>query len=148
MEKIYYSYEDFKTDILSLLPRLQENYDAVVTMARGGLCFAQAIAEAKNIRNIQLIQTALYNKTQKQSECLLIDNTDLSTCKHVLVVDDISDSGETLSKVMQHLQAKYPQITYETATLFYKRSSRYKPTYFIHQSSQWIDFFWEVDFNS
>ncbi len=146
MEKLYYSYEDFRKDVLALLPKLQNEYDTIVGISRGGLTFAQAIAEALDIRNLQTLRTVSYDTTQKRDDFLLIENTDLKLSKKVLVVDDISDSGETLLKVMQHLKVKYPHITFETVTLFYKETSLYKPTFYANISTQWINFFWEVDF--
>ncbi|NPA65422.1 MAG: phosphoribosyltransferase [Epsilonproteobacteria bacterium] len=146
MEKLYYSYEEFRLDVISLLPQLQKDYDTIIAIARGGLTFAQALAEALEIRNLQTISTLLYDGTTKKEDFSLYDTTNLQHSKKVLVVDDISDSGETLSKVMQHLEKKHPSITFETITLFYKRTSLFQPTYYIHESTQWINFFWEVDF--
>ena len=60
--------------------------------------------------------------------------------------DDISDSGETLVAIMQHLEDKYSDIEFKSATLFYKETSVYKPHFWINEANDWIDFFWERDF--
>jgi len=146
MEKLYYSYEDFRKDVLALLPKLQNHYDTLIGISRGGLTLTQALAEALDIRNVQTLRTISYDTTQKRDDFLLIDNTDLHLSKKVLIVDDISDSGETLLKVMRYLTTKYPKTTFETVTLFYKETSLYKPTFYANISTQWINFFWEVDF--
>ncbi|MEO1937062.1 MAG: phosphoribosyltransferase family protein [Sulfurimonas sp.] len=66
--------------------------------------------------------------------------------KKVLVVDDIADSGETLAHVMEYFQNNYPEVEFQSATLFYKKSSVYEPTYWVQEANVWIDFFWERDF--
>jgi hypoxanthine phosphoribosyltransferase len=65
----------------------------------------------------------------------------------VLLVDDISDSGGSLIKiikVLQELGAKKSNI--DTATIHYKKKSKFKPTYFAEQikDSDWINYPWEI----
>ena len=66
--------------------------------------------------------------------------------KRVLVVDDISDSGETLDAVMKSLACGNSEIEFKSATLFYKKTSVYEPHFWINEANDWIDFFWERDF--
>jgi len=147
MKKIYYDYETFKHDTRTLLQTLPKEFDAIVAISRGGLTLAQAIAESLNIRDLQTIQTQLYDQTQKRQTITIVDNTSLAqNYTKVLVVDDIADSGETLKEVMTHLQKRYPHIVFKSTTLFYKHTSVYEPTYWVKEANAWIEFFWEVDF--
>jgi xanthine phosphoribosyltransferase len=145
MKKLYYSYEDFKNDTRNLIVKLQP-YDTIIGISRGGLTLSQAIAEALDIRDVQTIQTQLYDTDKKRDLIFIVDNTSLKENTKVLVVDDIADSGETLKEVMGYLKKKYPKISFESATLFYKHSSCYEPTYWVREATCWIEFFWEVDF--
>ena len=147
MKKIYYSYDEFRTDTLQLLQKLpREEFDTIIGIARGGLTLAHMLSEALGIRNVQSISTQLYDDTQKR-DCITITETcSLETSKNVLLVDDIADSGETLKALYNHLTLTYPQLHFKTATLFYKQSSVYEPDYWIKEATAWIEFFWEVDF--
>jgi xanthine phosphoribosyltransferase len=145
MKKLYYSYTTFKSDTIKLLKMLNE-YDTIIGISRGGLTLSQAISEALDIRDVQTVQTRLYDCDKKRECITLIDNTYLRDNTKILVVDDIADSGETLKEVMEFLQNKYPTCSFESATIFYKKTSVYKPTYWINEATCWIEFFWEVDF--
>ena len=147
MKKLYYDYQTFKEDTNKLLQKIPNDYQAIIAISRGGLTFAQALSEALDIRDLQTIQTQLYDKEKKREHITIVDNTSLSNnYAKVLIVDDIADSGETLKAVVDHLQNRYPSICFETITLFYKQTSIYKPTYWIKEAKEWIEFFWEVDF--
>ena len=147
MEKKYYSYNMFKADTIQLLKTLQNSrFDTIVGLSRGGLSLAQAIAESLELRDLQTVQTQLYNTTEKNSSLRLVDNTSLKEGRKILVVDDIADSGETLQVVVSYLQKKYPTCDFESATLFYNKSSVYEPTYWVNEATCWIEFFWETDF--
>jgi xanthine phosphoribosyltransferase len=143
----YYTYEEFKQDTRELVKKVDnEDYDAIVGIARGGLMLSHALSEALEIRNVQTLRTELYDSSVKRDNFLMHDYTLLENLKRVLVVDDIADSGETLQKVIQHLEKRYPDIAFESATLFYKESSVYEPTYWVKEAKEWIEFFWESDF--
>jgi len=145
--KQYYSYPSFKKDLNTLLRQLVSfKADAIVGIARGGLCMAHCMAEGLDIREVQTIRTELYDKSCKRSEITIFDNCAFSNVKKVLVVDDIADSGETLENVMQYLEKKYPEIEFKSATLFYKKSSIYEPHFWVNEAKNWIEFFWEKDF--
>jgi len=143
----YYNYEEFREDTLALVGSFNaKKFDAIVGIARGGLILAHTVSEALQIRNVQTLRTELYDATSKRDNFVLHDFTSLEGLSEVLVVDDIADSGETLQKVMQHLEKKYPSVHFSSATLFYKDTSVYEPTYWVRDATEWIDFFWESDF--
>jgi len=57
--------------------------------------------------------------------------------KTILVIDDIADSGNTLHY--------YETLGFQTAALYYKKSSKHIPTYFgeIGEEDIWVVFPWE-----
>ncbi len=149
MQKIYYNYETFRNDTSTLLKELShENFDTIIGVARGGLTLAHMLSEALDIRNVQSISTQLYDDTQKRETITITDTTLLKSSKNVLIVDDIADSGETLKALYNHLTLTYPQTHFQTATLFYKKSSVFTPDYWVKEADAWIEFFWEADFRS
>jgi len=144
----YYNYENFKIDTNKLLKNVKEfDADSIVAVARGGLTLAHAMAEGLQIREVQSIRTELYDKQTKRDKIKIYDTCIFKKVTRVLVVDDISDSGETLKAVMQRLQIKHKDIEFKSVTLFYKKTSQYEPHFWINDADDWIDFFWERDFS-
>ena len=145
--KQYYPYETFRDDVKALRKELKTfEIDTIVGVARGGLTLAHALGESLELRRVETLRTELYDATQKREHFRLFGMCDLSGSKHVLVVDDIADSGETLEAVMKSLRKEYPEIVFTTATLFYKKSSCFEPDFWVHEAKAWIEFFWESDF--
>nr|WP_321267687.1 phosphoribosyltransferase family protein [uncultured Sulfurimonas sp.] len=143
----YYAYEDFRIDTKKLLLNVKEfKPQVIVGIARGGLTLSHAIAEGLDIREVQTIRTELYDKTTKRQNISIFGDCNFENISRVLVVDDIADSGDTLKAVMSHFASKHPNIEFCSATLFYKKSSVYEPTFWINEADDWIDFFWERDF--
>jgi len=145
----YYSYENFKNDTNKLIKQVENSdFDAIVGIARGGLTLAHSVAEGLDIRNVQTIRTELYDSTCKRDELSIFGDCAFNKIKKVLVLDDISDSGDTLKAVMNHFKNEFKDIEFISATLFYKKTSIYEPNFWINEAKEWIDFFWESSGNS
>ena len=143
----YYDYETFKKDTKFLIDECKPfEADIVVGIARGGVTLAQMMAYGLNIRSLQTLQTELYDKEIKRNEIKIVESLCLEGKKKVLIVDDIVDSGETLFEIIKYLQLKYPNITFKTASLFYKPTAKILPDFKVKEATEWIEFFWEVDF--
>jgi len=143
----YYPYDSFKTDTNKLLLKIKEfQPESLVGIARGGLTLSHAIAEGLNLRNVQTLSTQLYDKTQKRDALCIKGFCEFKDKQKVLVIDDISDSGDTLKAIMEMLRTKHPKVEFKTATLFYKKTSVFEPDFWINEANDWIDFFWERDF--
>lgn len=144
--KRYYAYEDFQKDTNLLIKKVKSfEPEAILAIARGGYTLAHALAEGLDIRDLQSIRTELYDQQEKRDVIQLFGACSFCV-KRVLVVDDIADSGETLAAVMNYLKKNNPDIEFAAATLFYKKTSCYKPDYWINEAKVWIEFFWEKDF--
>ena len=144
--KQYYSYDDFRLDTNKLIQAVKPfEAEAILSIARGGYTLAHAMAEGLDIRDVQSIRTELYDKECKREDIKLFGVCAFDV-KRVLVVDDIADSGETLAFIMNYLRENFPEIEFESVTLFYKKTSIYEPDYWVNEASAWIEFFWEKDF--
>ncbi|HEY9190176.1 MAG TPA: phosphoribosyltransferase [Sulfurovum sp.] len=145
MEKRYYPYEDFLADARSLTQKIDWKFDAIIAIARGGLSLAQLLAEYYNIREVYSINTIGYEDTAKL-DCVKVFNVpELQDAKNVLIVDDIVDSGDTLEEVLRVLHQAYPAVNFKTASLFYKKTARIAPDWYVDEADQWIGFFWTED---
>lgn len=144
---IYYSYEDFKRDVPALIAQMGAfRPDTVLAIARGGVTLGHALTMALDIRNLQCIRVESYDGTHHREEVTVKTLCDLSDSHRVLIVDDIVDSGQTLSSLLPMLSRRYPGIEFRSASLFYKPTASARPDYTLHEARDWIDFFWESDF--
>lgn len=64
------------------------------------------------------------------------------TGKKVLVVDDVSDTGESLKVAIEHVAQKRASEV-KSATVFFKPHSILKPDFYADETSHWIIFPWE-----
>ena len=146
--KHYYSYAAFSADTKKLVKAVEGFApQSIVAIARGGLTLSHAMAEGLEIRDVQSIRTELYDDTFKRSCLSLFGECAFShEIQRVLVVDDIADSGETLAFIMEYFKKNFPLIEFQSATLFYKETSCYKPDFWVNKAECWIEFFWERDF--
>jgi len=147
MIKKYYSYSEFREDLKSLTKIIDKPFDTIVPIARGGFTIAHFLGEQYNIRKVYAINSIAYDNTKKLENIKIFNIPNLEESKKVLIVDDIIDSGDTLIAILEVLNKKYPNITFYTASIFYKRTAKIKPTWYIKEAHNWIDFFWTVDLN-
>lgn len=145
MDKIYYPYEEFRDDLKILIGKIDQNFDAILGIARGGLSMAQLLGEYYDLREVYSINTIGYEDTHKNESVEVFNIPELKSSTKVLIVDDIVDSGDTLVEVLAVLQSKYPNVTFITASIFYKKTAKIAPTWYVKEPKGWIDFFWSVD---
>ena len=70
------------------------------------------------------------------------------THERILIIDDIIDTGETMTTLHEYFQYHYPEVDIKTAGLIYKsHTSKHKPDYFgmETESNDWIVYPWERD---
>ncbi len=145
MEKIYYSYEEFREDLKVLTQKIDESFDVLLPIARGGLSLGQMLGEFYDIREVYAINTIGYEQMQKLDEVTVFNLPALKENQKVLIVDEIVDSGETLKEVLKVLNAQYPNVTFYTASIFYKPTAIIEPTWWVKEPKGWITFFWSED---
>ena len=144
-KKIYYPYEEFRDDLKVLTQKINQTFDALIPISRGGLSMGQMMGEFYNIREVCAINTIGYEDTQKLDEVRVFNVPNLHDAKIVLVVDDIVDSGETLVEVLKVLKEEYPKVIFLTASIFYKATAIIEPTWWVKEPKGWIEFFWSED---
>jgi hypoxanthine phosphoribosyltransferase len=106
----------------------------LLSVMKGAVCVTSDLMRALTIPcTIEFIRASSYGKNGTQRGQLTIsglDGLDLRE-KHVLVIDDILDSGYTMKGIVEHLQTKRPQ-SIKTLVLLSKnipRDSNYTPDY-------------------
>ncbi|HHH51116.1 MAG TPA: phosphoribosyltransferase [Campylobacterales bacterium] len=145
MTKIYYPYSEFQKDLKSLIKKIDKPFDTIIPIARGGLTIAHILGEYYDIREVYAINTIGYNDTQKLDSLEVFNIPDLKNTQSALIVDDIVDSGDTLIAILELLKERYPTVIFYTASIFYKKTAKIAPTWYVHEAYNWIDFFWTTD---
>ena len=118
--------------------------DTIVALSRGGLVPARIIGDLLHIKEIHSMKinhwglTATKDGKAKITQGLNLDLTN----KQVLIVDDITDTGESMKLAIDHVTNLKPAET-KTATLIHLKNSDYKPHFFGHEREwSWIIFPW------
>jgi xanthine phosphoribosyltransferase len=145
MNKTYYPYQEYKEDLKILTQKIDIPFDAILGIARGGLSMAQMLGEFYDLREVYAINTIGYEGTQKLAEIKVFNIPDLKMADTVLILDDIVDSGDTLIEVLKVLDKTYPDVTFLTASIFYKPTAKIEPTLYVKEPRGWIEFFWSED---
>jgi hypoxanthine phosphoribosyltransferase len=118
-------------------------FDVVIGIARGGIPAAMVVADRLRTHidfvNIKSY-TGLAQRNHPQILSTLVEDV---RGKHVLVVDDLVDEGDTMETVLGYVGTHAPAAT-KTAVLFTKPWSRFKPDYSLEVVDQWIVFPWEL----
>lgn len=117
--------------------------DEIIAIARGGLTLGHILSDFLAIP-ISIFSIQSYEDVHNQGEVKITSGLQTSIDgKHILVVDDVADSGKTLVRAREYL-AEFKPKKITTATLFYKPQSVYKPDFFAEETPKWILFPTEV----
>ena len=145
MLKQYYAYGELLADAKQLISSLEYTYDAILVVARGGMSFAHLLCEGLDIRDVNIVKIASYDDTVQRNSVSISDLPQLNEKKRYLIVEDIVDSGKSMKALSVDLSKHYPNLQYDVAALFYKKTACYTPKYYLHEANAWIEFFWETD---
>ncbi|WP_456480472.1 phosphoribosyltransferase [Nautilia sp.] len=144
IKKYFYSYNEFIKDINTLAEGIKKlDPECIIAVARGGLTIAHFLGENLNIRDVYTINAIHYDDTKKLEEVKLFNFPDLSRIKKAVIVDDISDSGDTFEAIIDKLKKEYPELEIKIATLFYRKNTKVMPDICIKETDKWVVFFWD-----
>ncbi|MCR2102273.1 phosphoribosyltransferase family protein [Campylobacter upsaliensis] len=144
---MFYAYEDFEKDVKFLAKKVKEEFtpDALVAIARGGLSLGHSLAVALKTRNLFALNSIHYDDTRKLDSVEVFNIPNLNAYKRVLLIDDIVDSGESLSEIKRILKEKFPHIELKIATIFYKKTALLQPEFSVKEASEWVEFYWDIE---
>jgi hypoxanthine phosphoribosyltransferase len=120
-------------------------FDHALCLARGGLRVGDVFSRLFRVP-LSVLSTSSYREAAgtRRGE-LDIANSITSNAGplsgRVLLIDDLVDSGVTLSRVPHHIQQKFPEISeIRSAVIWFKACSVIRPDYFVEYlpDSPWI----------
>lgn len=118
--------------------------EVVIAIARGGLLLAGAIAYALDIKACGSLNVEFYTGVGERLPKPVVlppmlDQPSLAG-KRVLLVDDVSDSGRTITMVVQLLRDSGAEV--RTVVLYTKPGTLHEPDYTWRRTPRWINFPW------
>jgi len=122
--------------------------DVIVGIARGGLVPARILSDLLENSNLATVhvESRQTNDEDRMKPVLTQALTMPVAGKKVLIVDDVADTGRSLSMVKEHVLQHEAEET-RVATLFYKPWSTVKPDYYEKETGCWIVFPWDAKEN-
>jgi len=127
-------------DLSILIKNKLSEVEAIVAVSKGGLMIARLLADFLGVKYLYTVQVALYDTPGKLGKKPVLIQSFNCRNKHnmVLIVDDVSDTGTTLSFVCDHVRPLIPKVY--TATLFIKPWTKYIPDFYLKTTDKWIVF--------
>lgn len=140
MGDLYISWDNYHHTIEKLAVTVAQSdwsFNQIVCLAKGGLRVGDTLARLFDVP-LAILASASYGGLHNQTRGSVIFGHDLTMTTpnlgdHILVVDDLVDSGITLKKSLTWLQCRYGFYIEEvrTAVLWYKACSEFKPDYYV-----------------
>jgi len=129
-------------DIATKIKANKERFDIIVGIARGGWVPARILSDLLGVRRLVSIQLASYEGTEKGNVHLLDDCFLSRDVDHVLLVDDVSDTGSSLIYAKEFLEKR--SIRCKSCTVYVKPWTKLWPDYYFRTVSEWVVFPWEI----
>jgi hypoxanthine phosphoribosyltransferase len=117
-------------NIVTEIKREEFNPDYVIAIARGGVVPARLICDELMIKNFISIKADHWGITaNKDGKAVLSHGTNVDLKgKRILLVDDITDTGESMQLCKDYLEDLKPSIV-KTAALYHLTGSKFSPDY-------------------
>jgi xanthine phosphoribosyltransferase len=138
------SWEQLHRDARALAWRLIDyKFDTIIAITRGGMVPAGIIARELGIFNIETLCINSYDHQQQGDLKIIKDVSEhiKQNDNHILVVDDLVDTGKTVDIIKNLLPKAH------IATLYAKPMAKDKVDSFITELSQdtWVFFPWDME---
>lgn len=140
MPDLYVSWEDYHQKVEQLAIKIYESgwqFNQLICLAKGGLRVGDILARIFDVP-LAILATSSYGGPNNQVRGSITISRDLTMTtpnlgSHVLLVDDLVDSGVTLKKTLHWLDLKYGYYIEDicTGVLWYKDCSVIKPDYYV-----------------
>jgi hypothetical protein len=121
--------------------------DLIIAIARGGYAPARVLADYLGVMNVASIKVEHYRGTRKAAKAFVRQPLPENVQgRRVLIVDDVSDTGDTFEVAAPHIRARLPDAEIRTAVLLHKATCPDVPDFYACKviKWRWIIFPWAV----
>lgn len=138
------SWEKLEKDCLKLAKKLNKrNIDRIICISRGGLPWARVLSDLLKLPVAHLAVESYADLKQVKKPVITESPKNIPKKENWLVVDDISDTGDTFALVVDHLK-KYRTKTIYTLSPYIKPKTKFIPDFFVEKIDAWVIFPYEV----
>jgi hypoxanthine phosphoribosyltransferase len=125
-------------DLAATIRAQRLQFDLLVAIGRGGYMPGRILSDLLGSMNLTSFKIEHYLGAQKSSQAIVRYglNADVDG-RRILLIDDVSDSGDTFKVAMQHIQSLGAPRAVTTAVLHHKVVSRYEPDLYAEKITQW-----------
>ena len=118
-------------------------FDVLIGLTRGGLIPAVCLSHIMDTPVLAFNPHLLHSGGELRTEmCLPLSP---ETCRRILIVDDISDTGKTFIKCTRFFENMGFNVS-TTAVYINKKTTNFTPTYVVYDShKRWVVFPYEVE---
>jgi hypoxanthine phosphoribosyltransferase len=144
-KKAFYSWDHFHTLVGEVKKKIQTTPNIIVSIGKGGSIPGVILAEEFECTNLNLGLRSYKGKTRGEiHEYQGIKCFEGLKDANILIVDDIADSGETFKYAVNKFIGNGCDRV-QTASVFYKPCSKFKPDYYAEEVEEtiWIVQPWE-----
>lgn len=145
MEKTIVTWRKAMTICTKLVEKLKDKYPNVldyniIGLSRGGLIPAVIMSNMLNIRKVYALGLRSY-KDQEKSDTEIYQVPDLVSMSKIILIDDISDTGESFKQINEMLVGK--EVI--TVSMFLKDKTKFIPNVYGRKvkNEHWVVFPWE-----
>jgi hypoxanthine phosphoribosyltransferase len=126
-----------------------DNYrpDIIIAIARGGYTPARILSDYLGVMDMTSFKVKHYKSKEKEPIAVIEHPlADDVSGQKILLVDDVSDTGDTFEVAIEHINECTNPAEVRTAVLHHKIVSRYKPDYYTREVKEWhwITYPWAV----
>lgn len=146
MNFLVHTWTDFTTDlqnIASLIRARPEQPDIIVAIARGGLVPARILSDFLGLQVASFTVSSYSGLKRNDDQHMSFELGGRLDDRHVLLVDDVSDSGHTFARATKYLH-KHGAKKITTAAIFTKPGSVHLPDVFAKETDAWVIFPFEI----
>lgn len=147
MEYLILSWRDVYNLTLQLSERIVASGfkpDVIVGIARGGWIPARILSDVLYMDTLQNIRIEYYTDVGAKGKEPRITQplTGSMEGKHVLLIDEVADTGDTLHHAIEHVRSLGVEDV-RSAVLHYKPTSKVVPDYYMVETTSWMVYPWE-----
>jgi hypoxanthine phosphoribosyltransferase len=128
-------------DIALRIKAKNEDFEAIVGIARGGWIPARVLSDLLGIKRLISIQVESY-KDLKKTSLRNLDAVHLLNERKILLVDDVADTGSSLVYTKKLLEEKGTKCV--TVAIYVKPWTTFWPDYYYKEVREWVVFPWEL----
>lgn len=140
-------FDQLSRQLVQIIARSSFHPDVIIAIARGGYLPARILSDHLDIFDLDDIKIEHYQGTKKRRRATVRYplSADI-TGKKVLLVDDVSDSGDSFTLAVSHLLEHGRPAELKTAVLHHKTVSDFTPDFYaeVVDEWRWITYPWAI----